>query len=97
MEMEIDGKVLRLETGEVGRLAAGAVVARMGNSVLYSTACGDLWEDKEETVEDFVPLSVHYQERSSAAGKTPGEVPLAERCGCATMRSGLFMPRAPKK
>lgn len=104
MEMEIDGKVLRLETGEVGRLAAGAVICRMGNSVVYSTACGDLWEDKEETVEDFVPLrcfhtlslsslssssapiqqkkvltpprfrSVHYQERSSAAGKTPGNM-----------------------
>ncbi len=39
---------------------------------MYSTACGDLAEDKEETVEDFVPLSVHYQERSSAAGKTSG-------------------------
>jgi hypothetical protein len=97
MEMEIDGKVLRLETGEIGRLAAGAVIARMGNSVVYSTACGDLWEDKEETVEDFVPLSVHYQERSSAAGKTPGEVPLVEKCGCAMMRSGLLMHRAPQE
>lgn len=56
MEMDIEGKTLRLETGEVGRLAAGAVVARQGASVVYSTACGDLWEDKEETVEDFVPL-----------------------------------------
>jgi hypothetical protein len=40
--------------------------------VVYTTACGDLAEDKEETVEDFVPMSVHYQERSSAAGKTSG-------------------------
>jgi polyribonucleotide nucleotidyltransferase len=39
---------------------------------VYSTACGDLWLDKEEVIEDFVPMSVHYQERSSAAGKTSG-------------------------
>jgi polyribonucleotide nucleotidyltransferase len=35
----------------------------------------DLSPDKEETVEDFVPLSVHYQERSSlSAGKTSGYI-----------------------
>eukprot|EP00281_Chroomonas_sp_CCMP1168_P015113 CAMPEP_0206218714 /NCGR_PEP_ID=MMETSP0047_2-20121206/3941_1 /ASSEMBLY_ACC=CAM_ASM_000192 /TAXON_ID=195065 /ORGANISM="Chroomonas mesostigmatica_cf, Strain CCMP1168" /LENGTH=735 /DNA_ID=CAMNT_0053641225 /DNA_START=57 /DNA_END=2261 /DNA_ORIENTATION=+ len=72
MEMEVEGQLVHLETGEMGRLAAGSVVAKQGGSIVYSTACGDLWEDKEETVEDFVPLSVHYQERSSAAGKTSG-------------------------
>jgi len=72
MEVDIDGNKLRLESGEVGRLAAGAVMAKQRDSIVYSTACGDLNLDKEEVVEDFVPLSVHYQERSSAAGKTSG-------------------------
>ena len=72
MEVDIDGQTLRLESGEIGRLAAGAVTATQGDSVVYATACADLAPDKEQTVEDFVPLSVHYQERSSAAGKTSG-------------------------
>jgi hypothetical protein len=72
MEVDINGNTLRLETGEIGRLAAGAVTAKQGDSVVYATACADLSADKEETVEDFVPLSVHYQERSSSAGKTSG-------------------------
>eukprot|EP00290_Baffinella_frigidus_P009908 CAMPEP_0180124878 /NCGR_PEP_ID=MMETSP0986-20121125/4885_1 /TAXON_ID=697907 /ORGANISM="non described non described, Strain CCMP2293" /LENGTH=885 /DNA_ID=CAMNT_0022064245 /DNA_START=180 /DNA_END=2837 /DNA_ORIENTATION=- len=72
MELEIEGEIMRIETGEVGRLAAGAVMVKQGTTVVYSTACGDLWLDKEEVIEDFVPMSVHYQERSSAAGKTPG-------------------------
>lgn len=72
MELEIEGEIMKIETGEVGRLAAGAVLVSQGNTVVYSTACGDLWLDKEEVIEDFVPMSVHYQERSSAAGKTSG-------------------------
>ena len=72
MEVEVGGTTMRLETGEVGRLAAGAVIATQGESVVYSTACGDLDLSKEEVIEDFVPMSVHYQERSSAAGKTSG-------------------------
>jgi polyribonucleotide nucleotidyltransferase len=48
-------------------------MGQRGDSVVYATACADLSPDKEETVEDFVPLSVHYQERSSSsAGKTSG-------------------------
>jgi polyribonucleotide nucleotidyltransferase len=72
LEIDINGDTLRIETGEIGRLAAGAVTVKQGDSVVYATACADLSPDKEETVEDFVPLSVHYQERSSAAGKTSG-------------------------
>jgi len=72
MEIDLDGRTLRLESGEVGRLAAGSVVAKQGNSVIYTSACGDLDLNKEEVIEDFVPMSVHYQERSSAAGKTSG-------------------------
>jgi hypothetical protein len=61
MEVSVGGQTLRLETGEIGRLAAGAVVAKQGESVVYSTACGDLDLTKEEVIEDFVPMSVHYQ------------------------------------
>ena len=71
MEVDVGGKMLRLETGEIGRLAAGAVIAKQGESVVYSTACGDLDLNKEEVIEDFVPMSVHYQVLLYCVGSAP--------------------------
>ena len=58
-----------LETGKIGRQAAGAVLLTRGDSVLYATASRD--SDPREGV-DFVPLSVEHQERFSSAGMTSG-------------------------
>lgn len=60
---------ITLETGLIGRQASGAVTVTDGETILYATACA-----AEELCEpsDFVPLSVHYQERFSAAGRTSG-------------------------
>ena len=71
MEVDVGGQMLRLEAGEIGRLAAGAVVAKQADSVVYSTACGDLDLSKEEVIEDFVPLSVHYQVFWGLCGYAP--------------------------
>lgn len=58
-----------IETGRIGRQAAGAVVLTRGNSVLYATACRD--ENPKDEI-DFLPLSVEHQERFSSAGLTSG-------------------------
>ena len=58
-----------IETGKIGRQAAGAVTLTRGESVLYATASRDS-KPKEEI--DFLPLSVEHQERFSSAGLTSG-------------------------
>ncbi len=58
-----------LETGVVARQASGAVLVRMGDTVVLVTVVGV----KEGGVErDFFPLTVNYQERTYAGGKIPG-------------------------
>lgn len=56
-----------LETGRIGRQAAGAVLAREGETVLYTTICADTAPAEDPS---FLPLTVVYQERFSAAGRT---------------------------
>jgi polyribonucleotide nucleotidyltransferase len=58
-----------IETGKIGRQAAGAVTLTCGESVLYATAARD---DKPKADLNFVPLSVEHQERFSSAGLTSG-------------------------
>lgn len=58
-----------LQTGKIGRLAAGAVELTRGDTVLYATAARD--EEPKENI-DFLPLSVEHQERFSSAGLTSG-------------------------
>ena len=58
-----------LETGEVARQADGAVLVNMDDTVVLVTVVG-----KKEAVpgQDFLPLTVNYQERTYAAGRIPG-------------------------
>lgn len=58
-----------LETGEIGRQANGAVLATMGETVIYTTACCAARPSGDGS---FVPFQVNYQERFSAAGRTSG-------------------------
>lgn len=58
-----------IETGKIGRQAAGAVTLTRGDSVLYATAARD---DKPKEDIDFLPLSVEHKERFSGAGLTSG-------------------------
>ncbi|CAM9842027.1 unnamed protein product [Ascophyllum nodosum] len=68
LKVTIGGRELTFETGKIGRQASGAVMARDGDTVVYSTAC----TDKKSSVSDFAPLRVDYMERFSAAGMTSG-------------------------
>ncbi|MDE2088782.1 MAG: polyribonucleotide nucleotidyltransferase, partial [Gammaproteobacteria bacterium] len=58
-----------LETGEIARQASGAVLVNMADTVVLVSVVG-----VKQAVEgqDFLPLTVHYQERTYAAGKIPG-------------------------
>ncbi|MGB3364906.1 MAG: polyribonucleotide nucleotidyltransferase [Thermodesulfobacteriota bacterium] len=58
-----------LETGKLAKQTSGSVLARYGDTVVLAT----LVAAKEKTEgEDFLPLTVNYQEKSAAAGKIPG-------------------------
>jgi polyribonucleotide nucleotidyltransferase len=64
-----DGREITIETGKLARQADGAVVLRMGNTMLLATVVAA--NDAKEGV-DFLPLSVDYQEKFASTGKIPG-------------------------
>jgi polyribonucleotide nucleotidyltransferase len=63
------GKTLTLETGRVARQADGAVMATLGETVVL---CAVTAARSVKEGQDFFPLTVHYQEKYSAAGRIPG-------------------------
>ena len=69
-EMTWGGKTLSIETGKMSRQADGAVIVRYGDTMVHAAVC----ESKKtpETFEDFIPLTVNYQEKTYAAGRIPG-------------------------
>jgi len=69
-EMMWGGKKLSLETGKIARQADGAVIARYGDTEVIATVCAS--KTPPETFEDFIPLTVNYQEKTYAAGRIPG-------------------------
>lgn len=64
-----DGRSIVIETGKLAKQADGSVVVRMGNTYLLATVVS-AQEAKPGT--DFMPLSVEYKEKFSAAGRFPG-------------------------
>ena len=68
-DIEWGGKTLTLETGKIARQADGAVLARLGDTIVLCTAVG---ARSVKPGQDFFPLTVNYQEKAFAAGKIPG-------------------------
>jgi polyribonucleotide nucleotidyltransferase len=68
-EIAWGGQLLVLETGKVARQADGAVMARLGDTIVLCTAVGSR---SVKPGQDFFPLTVNYQEKAFAAGKIPG-------------------------
>src|SRR5256885_13833303 len=62
-------KTLTFETGKLAPQSQGAVVARIGNTVVLATANA---EKRVREGIDFFPLTVDIEERAYAAGKIPG-------------------------
>ena len=69
VELEIKGKQLIIETGQMARQSDGAVVIRYGDTVILATAVAD---KKVKEGLNFFPLTVDYQEKTYSAGKIPG-------------------------
>src|SRR5690554_6285400 len=61
---------ITLETGRVARQATGSVLVSVNNDV--TVLCTVVGAKKADPSKDFFPLSVHYQEKTYAAGKIPG-------------------------
>ena len=64
-----DGRSITIETGKLAKQADGSVVVRMGDTMLLATVVSAK-EAKEDV--DFMPVSVDYREKFSAAGRFPG-------------------------
>ncbi|PQO24420.1 polyribonucleotide nucleotidyltransferase [Rhodobacteraceae bacterium WD3A24] len=67
--MEWGEETLTLETGKVARQADGSVVATLGETTVMANVT---YAKQTRPGMDFLPLTVHYQERYYAAGKVPG-------------------------
>ena len=67
-EMELAGRPLVIENGQLAKQANGAVLVRYGDTVVLVTATASA-EPREGV--DFFPLTVDYEEKMSAAGKIP--------------------------
>ena len=68
-EITVAGRILTLETGRIARQADGAVLASYGET---SVLCTVVAAKYARPGQDFFPLTVHYQEKTFAAGKVPG-------------------------
>src|ERR1700722_8499502 len=69
VEIDLDGRIITLETGKMAKQANGAVVVRSGDSVVLVTACAN---EEPKPGAMFFPLTVDYREYTYAAGKIPG-------------------------
>jgi len=63
------GKEISIETGKLAKQADGAVVLRMGDTMILATVVAA--KDAREGV-DFLPLTVDYKEKFAADGRIPG-------------------------
>ncbi len=62
-------KTVTLETGRIARQATGSVLASIGKTQVLATVVAS---KSVKEGQDFFPLSVHYQEKTYAAGRIPG-------------------------
>ncbi len=67
-QMDLAGRILTVETGELAKQAGGAVMVRYGDTAVLVTATGS----KEAKDIDFFPLTVDYEEKMYAVGRLPG-------------------------
>jgi len=69
VQVEVGGRPLIFETGQIAKQAGGSVLMRYGETVVLVAATK---EDRIREGIDFLPLMVDYQEMSYAAGRIPG-------------------------
>ncbi len=64
-----DGRIVTLETGKLAKQADGAVVVKLGDTMILATIVSN--KEAKEGV-DFLPLTVDYQEKYASSGRFPG-------------------------
>ena len=69
VSMELGGRTLTIETGELARQANGSTFVRFGDTCVLAAVTAS--NNPREGI-DFFPLTVDYEERMYAAGKIPG-------------------------
>ncbi len=63
------GRVMTLETGRLAKQAGGAVVVRIGDTMVLCTA---VLSSSVREGQSFFPLTVDYREKFASGGKIPG-------------------------
>jgi polyribonucleotide nucleotidyltransferase len=69
LDIRVGERSIVLETGKLAKQAGGSVTARLGDTMILSTATRSQAPRPGAT---FLPLSVDIEERMSSAGKIPG-------------------------
>lgn len=69
IEYELNGRKLRIESGNLARQANGAALVQCGDTMVLVTVCAGATITEEK---GFFPLVIDYRERTYAAGKIPG-------------------------
>lgn len=69
IEYELNGRKLRIESGNLARQANGAALVQYGDTMVLVTVCAGATILEEK---GFFPLVINYRERTYAAGKIPG-------------------------
>ena len=69
VSIDFNGQEFSLEAGKYAKFANGSVMVRCGDTMVLVTATAST-KDMEGI--DFLPLSIEYREKLSAAGKIPG-------------------------
>ena len=68
-EMEIGGRPFTVETGKVAELANAECICRYGDTVVLTTCtCNPI----PKAGIDYFPLTIEFEERMDAVGRTPG-------------------------
>ncbi|MBE3092998.1 MAG: polyribonucleotide nucleotidyltransferase, partial [Chloroflexi bacterium] len=69
IKINLNGKIINIETGKIAKQAAGSIVVSCEGTVVLVTAVSS--KESREGI-DFFPLMVDYEEKFYAAGKIPG-------------------------
>ena len=69
IEIDLQGKKIKIETGKMAKQASGSVVVTCGETTVLATVVSS--NSPREGI-DFFPLLVDYEEKFYAAGKIPG-------------------------
>ena len=69
MKINLNGKIINIETGKIAKQAAGSIVVSCEETVVLVTVT---FSNEPREGIDFFPLMVDYEEKFYAAGKIPG-------------------------